>query len=272
MRFINQSIEELHAMAKSRQQEYLSADPFPHMYFDNFFNEEMLEQVLAEFPDLKAKPMLDYDEPGQLKKATQGEYRFGEYTKAFAHFLNSQPFLEFLTHLTGIWTILPDPYFEGGGFHQILPGGFLKIHADFNKHRWSKLDRRLNVLVYLNKDWQEDWGGHFELWDRDVQQCRQKVLPVFNRMAIFSTTDFSFHGHPDPLRCPADRSRKSFALYYYTNGRPEEEINHGLEDHSTLFKSRPGAENELKKQVTAKDVVRLMVPPIVWKVAKKIVK
>lgn len=272
MQFINQTIEELHALGRARNEEYMKADPFPHIYFDNFFNPEMLQKVLDEFPDLKAKPMLEYDEPGQVKKATQGEYRFGEYTKAFAHFLNSQPFLEFLAHLTGIWTVLPDPYFEGGGFHEILPGGYLKIHADFNKHRWSKLDRRLNVLVYLNKEWDEEWGGHFELWDREMKGCRQKLLPIFNRMAIFSTTDFSYHGHPDPLRCPPDRSRKSFALYFYTNGRPEEEVNHGLEDHSTLFKARPGAQNELKPVVTAKDVVRQIVPPIMWKAARKIMK
>jgi hypothetical protein len=276
MNFINQSVEELHALARAKHKDYAEADPFPHIYFDNFFNEEMLEKVLAEFPDLKAKPMLEYDEPGQVKKATQGEYRFGEYTKAFAHFLNSQPFLEFLTHLTGIKTILPDPYFEGGGFHQILPGGYLKIHADFNKQRWSKLDRRLNVLIYLNKNWEEEWGGHFELWDKDMQACRKRLLPLFNRMAIFSTTTFSYHGHPDPLKCPPDRSRKSFALYYYTNGRPEEEIAQGLEDHSTIFKGRPGALNEAKAPVTAKDlakgVVKQITPPFLWNAAKKIVK
>lgn len=272
MKFINQSITELHDLARQKSGEYRTADPFPNIYFDNFFNQEMLDKVLAEFPDLKNKPDLDYIEPGQVKRATMGEYRFGDYTRAFAHFLNSQPFLEFLTHLTGITTILPDPYFEGGGFHQILPGGYLKIHADFNKHRWSKLDRRLNVLVYLNKDWQEEWGGHFELWDKEMQGCRKKLLPLFNRMAIFSTTDFSYHGHPDPLKCPADLSRKSFALYYYTNGRPEEEVNHGLEDHSTLFKARPGANDKLHNPVTARDVVRQIVPPFLWNTAKKIIK
>jgi len=273
MKFINQSVEQLHELAKSKHKEYTEAAPFPNIYFDNFFNEEMLEKVLSEFPDMKKKADLEFEEPGQVKRATKGEYKFGEYTKAFAHFLNSQPFLEFLTHLTGIWTILPDPYFEGGGFHQILPEGYLKIHADFNKHRWSKLDRRLNVLVYLNKDWHEEWGGHFELWDKDMKTCQKKLAPVFNRMAIFSTTDFSFHGHPDPLKCPADRSRKSFALYYYTNGRPEEEINHGLEDHSTLFKERPGVNDKLAESSSpGKNLVRQFVPPILWNAAKKILK
>jgi hypothetical protein len=119
------------------------------------------------------------------------------------HFLNSQPFLEFLCILTGINTLLPDPYFEGGGAHQIMPGGHLKIHADFNKHILTNLDRRLNVLIYLNKDWEESWGGHLEFWDKELKSPVKKILPIFNRMAIFTTTSTSYHGHPDPLKCPA---------------------------------------------------------------------
>lgn len=272
MNFVNLSTEELHALGKAKHEEYANGDPFPNIYFDNFFNPEMLDKVLAEFPDLKAKPDIAFREVGQIKNATQGEYRFGEHTKAFAHYLNSQPFLEFLTQLTGIEHIIPDAYFEGGGFHQILPGGFLKIHADFNKNRWTKLDRRLNVLVYLNKDWDESWGGHFELWDKEMQGCKKRLLPVFNRMAIFSTTTFSYHGHPDPLRCPADRSRKSFALYYYTNGRPEEEVQKGMEEHSTLFQARPGAENEVKEPPRKIDFIKELTPPILWKAAKKVLK
>ncbi|MGH2611796.1 MAG: 2OG-Fe(II) oxygenase, partial [Rhabdochlamydiaceae bacterium] len=98
------------------------------------------------------------------------------------------------------------------------------------------LDRRINVLVYLNKSWKDEYGGHFELWDRDMKNCVNKVPPTYNTMAIFSTTDFSYHGHPDPLQCPQDMSRKSLALYYYSNGRPAEEIS--LEKHTTLFQQR----------------------------------
>lgn len=273
MKFVNMSVEDLHHLGKSKHQQYIEAAPFPSIYLDDFFTGEMLDKVLAEFPDLKKKPDIDYEEPYQIKKATLGEYSFGEYTMAFAHFLNSQTFLQFLTNLTGIPHLLSDPYFEGGGFHQIPSGGFLKIHADFNKHRWTKLDRRLNVLIYLNKDWEESWGGHFELWDKEMKSCKQKILPLFNRMAIFSTTDFSYHGHPDALKCPEERSRKSFALYYYTNGRPTEEINEGLEDHSTIFKARPGMnEKKIINPVSAKDVMRQLTPPVLWNAVKKIMK
>lgn len=267
------SNEELLNFGLSKKEAYATAAPFPNIYFDNFFNEEMLNKVLEEFPDMINKPVIEYDDPLQVKRASKGEESFGEHTKNFAHFLNSQPFLLFLSALTGIDTLLPDAYLEGGGYHQIPSGGFLKIHADFNKHRWSKLDRRLNVLIYLNKDWKEEWGGNFELWDKSMKHCGQRILPLFNRMAIFSTTDFSYHGHPDPLACPPDRSRKSFALYYYTNGRPAEEVNEGLEDHSTIFKARPGmGEKKVVHPVSAKDIMRQVTPPVLWNAMKKVVK
>jgi Rps23 Pro-64 3,4-dihydroxylase Tpa1-like proline 4-hydroxylase len=93
------------------------------------------------------------------------------------------------------------------------------VHADFNRHEKLNLDRRLNLLLYLNRDWKEEYGGHLQLWTRDMGRCVVKVLPVFNRCVVFSTTDFSYHGHPDPLTCPPGRTRKSIAMYYYTNGR-----------------------------------------------------
>ncbi|NEN95926.1 MAG: 2OG-Fe(II) oxygenase, partial [Moorea sp. SIO3I7] len=143
------------------------------------------------------------------------------------------------------------PHFVGGGLHQIEKGGYLKIHADFNRHTKLRLDRRLNLLIYLNKDWQEDYGGHFEMWDTEMTQSQKKILPVFNRCVIFSTTDFSYHGHPEPLTCPEGRTRKSLALYYYSNGRPAEELSKSG-DHSTLFKARPGEKLQLKKSPVTK--------------------
>jgi Rps23 Pro-64 3,4-dihydroxylase Tpa1-like proline 4-hydroxylase len=154
--------------------------------------------------------------------------------------MNSEPFLRFLQELTGIKeTLIPDPYFEGGGVHQIKRGGFLKVHVDFHRHRLLQLDRRVNVLVYLNKDWKDEYGGHFELWERDMSRCVKKIAPLFNRMAIFSTTADSWHGHPDKLNCPEGRSRQSLALYYYTNGRPSYEVP-DRQRITTTFAARKG--------------------------------
>ncbi len=269
MNFIDKSAEELKAFAAEKRAEYVSADPFPNIYFDNFFIPERLKEVLEEFPDLTKSADLKYSDPNQVKLASKGEYRFQEKTKAFMHYLNSQPFLEFLSALTGIENLIPDPFFEGGGCHQIQPGGMLKIHADFNKHPKTKLDRRLNVLVYLNEDWHEEYGGHFELWDKEMKGCRKKILPLFNRMAMFSTTSNSYHGHPNPLTCPPDRTRKSLALYYYTNGRPVEEMSDSTQDHNTLFKYR---EEDKKSRImtTLKESVRLVTPPILLQMFTKL--
>lgn len=272
--FLPVSFDALLELGKSRHDDYMNASPFPNIYFDNFFNPDELRQVLAEFPELGDKGDIRFNNPNEHKLASRGEYRFGPQATAFAHFINSQPMLDFLSHLTGIPALLPDPYFEGGGFHQIKPGGFLKIHADFNKHRVTGLDRRINLLVYLNENWDESYGGHFELWDKDMKGCEKKILPLFNRMAIFSTTDFSYHGHPDPLNCPPDRSRKSMAFYYYTNGRPEGEVKSGGDNRITTdFVARSGQDSSGMKLYNR--FVQLAVdltPPIVLKTYKNLTK
>ncbi len=274
MNFLNTQYQDLQQVAADYKTQYKAGDPFPNIYFEDFFNPDMLTEVLKEFPDLEKKGDIKFNSPNEKKLASRGERRFGPKAKAFAHFLNSEPFLEFLQELTSIEeTLTPDAYFEGGGFHESKRGGFLKIHADFNKHAKTRLDRRLNVLVYLNKDWQEEWGGHFELWDKDMTKCVKKVPPHFNTMALFSTTDFSYHGLPNPIMCPEDRSRRSMALYYYTNGRPAEEINAGLEDHNTLFKVRQGDATDkemvaFNKKEKIKNFVKDLVPPILIKSLK----
>jgi len=273
MNYLNSDIKDIKQLGKDKHEEYINASPFPSIVFDNFFNEDILSKVADDFPDLsKQKEIIAYDNHNEKKFEAKGEKYFSDTTKALMHYLNSQPVLEFLQQLTGIKeTLLPDPYFVGGGYHEIKPGGLLKVHADFNKHELTKLDRRINLLVYLNKDWDETYGGHFELWDKDLTRAYKKVLPVFNRVAIFSTTDFSYHGHPDALTCPPDRSRKSLALYYYTNGRPKSEVSDRA--HATLFVNRAGVTDDVVKEpLTIKDVVREVVPPVLLRVIKKIIR
>jgi Rps23 Pro-64 3,4-dihydroxylase Tpa1-like proline 4-hydroxylase len=274
MQFLDISLPELVELGEQKHQEYAEAHPFPSIYIDNFFNAEALRQVLAEFPELgkEGKGEVFYANPNEAKYASKGEYKFGPLTREFMHFLNSQPFLEFLQNLTGIKeTLIPDPYFEGGGCHQIKPGGFLKVHVDFHKHKMMGLDRRVNVLVYLNEDWKEEYGGHFELWERDMSQCAVRIAPLFNRMAIFSTTDYSWHGHPDALACPPDRSRKSLALYYYTNGRPASEVSEANRQRiTTTFAARKGQDSA--RMTAFNSMVNLandLLPPIVVKAIKR---
>jgi hypothetical protein len=272
MKFRAPDHDRMMKLAADNKQKYAQAHPFPSIYFDNVFQPESLSEVLNEFPDPSAIKWRKFANSYEDKKlASRGEHQFGEATKQLAHYLNSAPFLSFLEELTGIPALISDPFFDGGGLHQIVPGGFLKIHADFNKDNRTGLDRRLNVLVYLNKNWKEEYGGHFELWNKQMTKSEAKILPLFNRMAIFSTTHDSYHGHPDALRCPPDMTRKSFAAYYYSNGRPAEEV---YETAPTVFQMRPGEEHlkDIEDQRKArkaaerkvKKIIKSLVPPILY--------
>jgi Rps23 Pro-64 3,4-dihydroxylase Tpa1-like proline 4-hydroxylase len=223
----------LHHDARSLRDRYTSADPFPHIALDGLFDDAALESVLREFPGPDDMQWTQFDSPTERKLGYFHERsRVSKTIREFLDAMNSFEMLLWLEALTGIEGLIPDPYFGGGGLHQIEPGGFLKIHADFNVHPKLKLDRRLNMLVYLNKDWRDEYGGHLELWNRDGKTCRERILPVFNRTVVFSTTDTSFHGHPHPLASPPGITRKSISLYYYTAGRPPEERS---TPHDTLF-------------------------------------
>jgi hypothetical protein len=259
-------LSRMNALSESAHSSYVNAKPFPHVVFDDFFDPELLEFVLAEFPKPGEIRWQRFDNAHEIKLASAAEASFGPATRLLLYHLNSATFLDFLSSVTGIKNLIPDPGFAGGGLHQIVPGGKLGIHVDFNKHEDYGLDRRLNLLLYLNKDWQESYGGHLELWDRSMSECQAKVLPVFNRVMIFGTTDFTYHGHPDPLRCPDHMTRKSLALYYFSNGRPAEEI---TGTHSTVFQARPTREFSPKISQRLRNLARDFVPPIVARQLRK---
>jgi Rps23 Pro-64 3,4-dihydroxylase Tpa1-like proline 4-hydroxylase len=251
----------LETLALAKAEEYKANLPYPHIYFDNFLPVDVAEAALREFPEPKEADWYAHTDVNQRKKLVfDSVEKLPESIRDVLYFLNSRPMLKFLETLTGIQNVLPDPNYTGGGLHQIRPGGLLEVHADFSYHKALRLDRRINVLIYLNKDWKEEYGGHFELWDRRVTRAERKILPVFNRCAIFSTTSVSFHGHPLPLACPPDRNRKSIATYYYTNGRPEEdpELTHR---HDVAFQERPGL-NSVKTKIRLKKAIRAITPPI----------
>ena len=215
------------------RERYASADPFPHIALDHLFDDDVLERIVAEFPRPDEMRWNRFDSGTEKKLGFSHEQSaVSDRVRRFLDAMNGFELLLFLEQLTGIEGLIPDPYFGGGGLHQIEPGGFLKIHADFNVHPKLHLDRRLNMLTYLNRGWREEWGGHLELWDAGMHACRAKIAPLFNRTVIFSTTDTSYHGHPHPLASPPGVTRKSISLYYYTAGRPEAERS---APHNTIF-------------------------------------
>jgi hypothetical protein len=134
----------------------------------------------------------------------------GDHHNLFALF-NSSAFVSFLEEMTGFDGLIPDAGFEGGGLHETKPGGHLSIHADFNLHQKLGLIRQLNLLIYLNDDWSPAYGGNLELWDQAMNAGEIAVAPELGRAVVFTTALDSYHGHPDPLACPPDRSRRSMA-------------------------------------------------------------
>ncbi len=232
------------SLGKEKHAQYMAASPFPHAVFDNFLPPDVANKIYDEFPPSDFKNFKTLKSTGHKHKLAKLSYSYFEGVSPFCRQIlaefNGMVFLEFLENLTGIEPLIADPHFKGGSFHQILRGGSLGIHADFNRDERRLLDRRINVLFYVNKDWREEYGGHLELWDEKMKTRVVKVSPILNRCVIFSTTRTSYHGHPDPLTCPEGMSRKSLAFYYYTNLDPNIKPK---ESHSTLWQNRPH-ENE----------------------------
>ena len=216
---------------------YNFAEPFPHTIIDNFLPIDIAEQLLARFPsDKKANDKVYEKGYGGTHKRQILPYDCDAYLRQAFSFFNSPAMLQFLEGLTNIKGLLPDPYFEGGGLHEIYTDGLLGIHADFQVNESLQVFRRINVLIYLNKNWQDSYGGKLELWDKNMQACQVQVAPLFNRAVIFNTDADSFHGHPDPLTTPNDVTRKSIALYYY-QALPI--ANDNAESRHTLYVARP---------------------------------
>jgi Rps23 Pro-64 3,4-dihydroxylase Tpa1-like proline 4-hydroxylase len=231
-------LAKLQELAQKLSNQYKSASPYPNIFIDNFMDPEPLEKVLAEFPNPDQKIWKEYENYFEGKLEAQGEAKVGEYTSNLLYQFNSAPFLQFLETLTGIKGLIPDPYFLGGGLHQMKPGGKLGVHADFSKHGNINIERRINAILYLNKDWKPEYNGDLELWDKDMTKCEAKIAPLFNRLAIFNVTDFNLHGVPEELKCPEGMTRRSIALYYFTTDRPAGELKEGK--NSTEFFARPG--------------------------------
>lgn len=206
--------DKLNRIAEEMSEAFSSAEPYAHVVIDNFLEPTAARALVEEF-DVD-DGWTYYNHYNERKMGMTDFDRMGPQTKETITELSSDSFLGILGKLCEIDHLVSDPDLDGGGLHKILPGGFLNVHADFQSHttrpEWS---RQLNLLLYLNDDWQDEWGGNLELWNDEVTEMVVSVKPIFNRCVIFHTTSSSMHGHPDPLACPEGVNRKSLALYYF---------------------------------------------------------
>lgn len=229
--------------------EYCFAEPFPHTVLENFLPADLVAGLLSHFPKEKMESDVVFEAgyAGHHKRQIlPGDC--DDFCRRAFDFFNSQPFLEFLEGLSSIEGLLPDPYFVGGGFHEIGRGGKLGIHADFRINKKLHLNRRMNVILYLNEGWLDEYSGSLELWSRDMKNKVKSVAPVWNRCVIFNTDADSYHGHPDPLTTPEGVLRRSVALYYYTASKA---VYEEVPDRSTMYAARPGDDAETRREAAA---------------------
>jgi Rps23 Pro-64 3,4-dihydroxylase Tpa1-like proline 4-hydroxylase len=223
---------------ESLKQQWSSAKPFPHIVIENFLDRSAVEAAAGAYPtfDQALKQGFAFNAVNEQKKVqvTESE-KFPEAVRKVSEALASQEFLSQLEVVTGIPRLLADDKLSGGGMHLTGSGGRLDVHVDFNILEGHNYHRRLNILVYLNPTWKEEWGGQIELWDRDVKTCHLSCAPALNRCLIFETSEISFHG-VRPITAPADMVRQSFAAYYYTREAP---AHWDGKAHSTIFRARP---------------------------------
>lgn len=223
--------EQLPELARRYQQ----AQPFPHIHLTDFLDADTARFAAKEFPESLSETWIQYKHFNENKAGLAKRELFPQILGKIVDELNGPQFLDWLSKLTGISNLVADPSLEGGGLHQSARGGFLNLHADFTMHHHNKnWKRRINLIVYLNPQWQLEWGGAIELWDKEMRHCCASVPPLLNHALIFSTTDDSYHGFPEKIRCPDGVSRKSVALYYYTIERDE-----NLVGQSTNYQARP---------------------------------
>jgi len=215
-----------------------TAKPFPHFCIDNFLDEAFAEEIYQSFPSYHEAQTLgkEFSAVNEKKKIQITDAsKFPEPILKLHQLLASPDFLAMVEKMTGIPNLLADPELTGGGIHETNSGGHLDVHVDFNYMPHKDWHRRVNILIYFNKDWKEEYGGYLDIWDKDVKQCYGNFAPVFNRACGFATSEISYHG-VTPVKCPPGQMRHSFAVYYYTKEAPE-----GWDGvvHSTIFKPRP---------------------------------
>lgn len=251
------SSDEARRAAEPFAQDYQGKDPYPYGGYDNFLPEEILDRVLAELENLP-EAETSFDRAQEKLKTSYQPERLPAYTRSLFYALNSRPVLMFLQELTGIRGLIPDPYFMGGGVHRVGNGGHLDIHADFNHHKFMGLERRLNILIYLNKGWKKEYGGSFEIWNTDMTAKVAGFVPEFNRMCCFNTSSTSWHGNPETVNHPEGEPRLSIALYYYTATWDSTR-----KEHTTLFKPRPGTADQPDRVIARREWLQDVLPPFI---------
>lgn len=246
---------------KKSHDEFMKAEGFPHIIIDDFLQEDIATTLYEKFPTSQ-EMRKNYKNLNENKSEGSG---FDKYDPLFAQLkdeLRSDKFRAAFSKLTEIDDLIIPDDFRGSGVHQGFDGSYLDIHVDFSIHPTLKKHRRLNLLIFLNKNWKEEYGGHCEFWNDDVSEKIGQALPSFNRAVIFRCSRTSFHGY-DKITVPENESRKSFYSYFYTDVAP------GVKYHDTIFKARPSEGKAKKIKTDMKEGSKNLVKRVIYKMNLK---
>lgn len=199
--------------------------PFDHCVIDNFFNVDFAECLEKEFPDYHSNEWFHYDNPLEEKKALNDWNTFPYHTYQLFRYLVSPDFVTMLSDLVGT-KLFADPGLHGGGWHIHCGGGNLNPHLDYSIHPKCSLQRKINIIIYLSREFQPEFGGELGLWEHDYERnlpgdLAKSIAPLFNRAVIFDTTQNSWHGMVSRITTQKEIYRKSLAIYYLTS--PDDE-------------------------------------------------
>ena len=215
--------------------QYRENQPCPHVLLKDFLDSGTVLAMAQQFPTPDSDAWTQYKHANENKLGMPKREFYPAAIGSVTDELNSPEFVAWISELTGIPNLMADSMLEGGGLHQSGSGGYLNVHTDFSMHHFhTNWRRRVNLILYLNPDWHEEWGGALELWEQKMTRCAAKYPPLLNHALIFTTDERSLHGFPDPLTCPEGQSRKSLALYYYAV-----EKDNKITGHSTDYFARP---------------------------------
>jgi hypothetical protein len=242
------------------QQQLNSGVPFPHLVLQNVFNPVLLDLVAEEFDQLPEGYLADVKSRYESTRRSVLGAALGPAAQVYFDTINSGWFTEWLSAVTAIPYLLPDPKLFGGGLHESKNGATFAVHRDFNRHRHLGLKNEMVFITYLNKNWDPEWGSALELWDKKNDRCVTMVQPEFGHSILLPHGPVSYHGHTKPLQAPEGRSRRSVAAYFYTS--PLAGKQHGDESASRFMKTTR------KDQIQT--IARWITPPAVWYFARKI--
>jgi len=242
--------------------EYKNGEPFENIVIPLFFEEEIANKIEDNFP-LPTKENKDwnyYHNPMEHKYSLN-KFDNYPYIKEVIEYLQTEECIKYISEITGIEDLEIDPYLHGAGLHAYPNKGKLDIHLDYNIHPITKKERRVNLIIYFNKDWKEEYGGKLKLYDNNLNEVKTKEYSLWNTAVIFRTSDISYHGLPEPIECPNDKYRKSIAIYYVSKPREnlverykaeffpkkDQEVNDKLKKLYEIRKNRLITEEDLKE-------------------------